>query len=320
MHAAVYRTNGGPEVLSYEELPDPLPGSNDVLVAVEAISIEGGDLLRRRGLPPSPNPRIEGYSAAGTITAVGPQVQGWEVGDRVVTFGENGSHAELRAVDAHLVWRVPDGLDMASAAVAVVGFGTAADALFRLAQVQPGEVVVVLGATGGVGVAAVQLAHLAGARVIGTGSNVESLDRLRPLGLNDVLVSAEGPITDRARALTGGRGADVLIDTVGGAALQDGIDALTDGGRAIMVGRIGPGKHTVDAYQLMIRRMSLIGCMFGPILDQPEVSHLVDDVLARMATGELTAVIDERFPLSRAVNAHRRAEERGRLGRVVMVP
>src|SRR4029453_1665036 len=81
-----------------------------------------------------------------------------------------------------------------------------------------------------------------------------------------------------------------------------GIDALTDGGRAIMVGRIGPGKHTVDAYRLMIRRMSLIGCMFGPILDQAEVSHLVDDVLARMATGELTAVIDERFPLSRAVD------------------
>jgi NADPH:quinone reductase-like Zn-dependent oxidoreductase len=209
---------------------------------------------------------------------------------------------------------------MASAAVALIGFGTAADALFRLGRVKAGETVIIQGAAGGVGLCAVQLAHKAGARVIGTGSTTTSLEQLRTYGLDEALATADGPISDRVMALTGGRGADLLIDTVGGPALQDGVNALANGGRAIMVGRIAAGEHKVDAFQLMTQRKSLIGCMFGQILDTPEIGQLVDDLLERVATGELKSVIDAEFPLSRAVDAHRRAEVRGRIGRVVMLP
>jgi len=320
MRAVVYRENGGPVVLSYEEVADPVAEEGQVVIRVEAISIEGADLLRRRGMPPVPNPRIEGYTAAGTVIAVGQGVTQWAVGDRVVTFGENGSHAELRAVDAHMVRRVPDGLGMAEAAAALIGFGTAADAVLRLGRLEAGETVLVQGAAGGVGLCAVQLAHRAGARVIGTGSSAASLERLRPFGLDEGLTTVEGPVAERVKALTNGRGADLLIDTIGGPGLQDGVNALADGGRAIMVGRIAKGEHTVDAYDLLIHRKSLTGCMFGPILEDPKVGRLADDVLARVATGELTSVIDEQFPLSRAADAHRRAEERGRIGRVVMIP
>jgi NADPH:quinone reductase len=320
MRAVVYRENGGPEVLSYEEVPDPVPGPGEVLMQVEAISIEGADLLRRRGLPPNPNPRIEGYTSAGTIVAVGPQVDKWQPGDRVVSFGENGSHAELRAVDARETFRVPDGLSMPAAAVALIGFGTAELAVAVLGDVQAGQTVLVQGAAGGVGVAAVQLAHRAGARVIGTGSTLASLERLREFGLDDALVASEGSVADRVKGLTDGRGADLLIDTIGGSALQDGVDALVDGGRAIMLGRIGDGEHTVDAYRLLITHKALIGCMFGPALHDPKTSQVVDDVLARVATGELISVVDSTFPLAQAVEAHRRAEERGKIGRVVMVP
>jgi NADPH:quinone reductase-like Zn-dependent oxidoreductase len=138
--------------------------------------------------------------------------------------------------------------------------------------------------------------------------------------LDEALATADGPIYDRVMALTNGRGADLLIDTVGGPALQDGINALATGGRAIMVGRIAEGEHQVDAFNLLMQRKSLIGCMFGQVLDTPEIGQLVDDLLARVATGELKSVIGDEFPLSRAVDAHRRAEERGRIGRVVMLP
>ena len=320
MFAAVYRTNGGPEVLSYEEVPDPVAQAGQILVRVEAISIEGADVLRRRGMRPNPNPRIEGYTAAGTVVALGAGVDSFAIGDRVVTFGENGSHAELRAVDAALARRLPQNLSMIDAAAALIGFGTAADALFRLGRLKAGETVLIQGAAGGVGVGAVQLAKRAGARVIGTGSTATSLEQLRQFGLDEALATTEGPVAERVLNLTAGRGADLLIDTVGGAALQEGVDSLADGGRAIMVGVIAGGEHKVDAYKLLITRKSLTGCMFGPILADPEIGSLADDVLARVATGELTAVVNQEFRLADAAQAHRRAEERGRIGRVIMVP
>jgi NADPH2:quinone reductase len=320
MFAAVYRTNGGPEVLSYEEMPDPIANPGQILVRVEAISIEGADVLRRRRTPPRPNPRIEGYTAAGTVVALGAGVDSFAVGDRVVTFGENGSHAELRAVDASFARRLPQNLSMIHAAVALIGFGTAANALFRLGRLKAGETVVIQGAAGGVGVCAVQLAHRAGARVIGTGSTTSSLEQLRRWGLDEALATSEGPVAKRVMSLTGGRGADLLIDTVGGAALQDGVDSLAEGGRAIMVGVNAGGEHKIDAYRLLVTRKSLTGCMFGPILADPDIARLADDVLARVAAGDLATVVDQQFRLADAVEAHRRAEERGRLGRVVMVP
>ena len=321
MKAVVYRENGGPEVLSYEEVTDPQPAAGEVLVKVESISIEGGDTLRRRRLPPKPNPRIEGYAASGEIIALGQGVTSFRVGDKVTTFAERGSHAELRTPKAEHCWLVPKGLDISAAAVALVGLGTAGAALFELAQLEAGQSVLISGAAGGVGVGAIQLAHKAGARILGTGSNPTSLELLRSYGLDEPLVVTDhGNLTQRVKDLTGGRGVDVFLDTVGGSTLQSGLDALVPGGRAVMVGAISTLKGTISPFSLLVQSQSLFGCMLPFLMPRPSVRELIGQILRRVAYGDLKAVIDRKYRLSEAQAAHTRAEERGRLGRVVMIP
>jgi len=321
MKAAVYRENGGPEVLSYEDVPDPAPGAGEVLIRVEAISIEGGDFLRRRGVPPNSNPRIEGYAAAGEVIGLGDGVSELAVGDRVTCWADSGSHAELRTPRAEHCWRVPAGMDIKAAAVTLIGLGTAGAALFEIGQLKAGQTVLITGAAGGVGLGAVQLAHQAGARVFGTGSNAASLEGLRRYGLDEPLVVVdEQPIAERVRQLTGGRGIDLLVDNVGGPALQDGLDAVAEGGRGVMVGVIGAISRSIDPFMLLMRNQALAGFMLPFLMPRPSVRSLIDDILSRVAAGELEAVVDQVFPLSQAAAAHARAEQRGRIGRVVMTP
>jgi NADPH:quinone reductase len=318
--AIVYRENGGPEVLSYEDVADLQPAPGEVLVKVEAISIEGGDLLRRRYVPPRPNPRIEGYAASGEVIALGEGVASFQIGDKVTTWAERGSHAELRTPRAEHCWLVPEGLDMIAAAVALVGLGTAGAGLFELGRLERGQTVLITGATGGVGVGAIQLAHTAGARVIATGSNLASLEGLRRYGLDEPLVVDREPFAQRVRDMTDGRGVDVFLDMVGGNALQSGLDSLVGEGRAVMVGAISTLKGTIAPYSLLVQGQSLFGCILPLLMPRPSVRRLIDEILQRLADGDLTAVIDREYRLSDAQAAHIRAEERGRIGRVVMTP
>ena len=184
MKAAVYDETGGPEVLRYEDFPDPVCGPGDVLVRVEAISIEGGDTLNRAGGEMATTPHVVGYQCAGTIVEVGADVTDRTVGERVVTTFLWGSHAELRAVPAAVAWPVPDGADIVAIACVPIAFGTADDCLFEFGHLQAGETVLVHAAAGGVGIAAIQLAKRAGATVIATASSDERLERVRPLGID----------------------------------------------------------------------------------------------------------------------------------------
>ncbi len=320
MKAVVYRENGGPDVLSYEDVADPRPAAGELLVRVEAISIEGGDLLRRRYVPPRPNPRIEGYAASGAVIALGEGVTSFQIGDKVTTYAERGSHAEFRIPRAEHCWLVPEGLAMNEAAVALVGLGTAGAALFELGQLEGGQTVLITGATGGVGVGAIQLAHTAGARVIATGSNLASLEGLRRYGLDEPLVVDREPFSQRVKDLTDGRGVDVFLDMVGGNALQSGLDSLVAEGRAVMVGAISTLKGKIAPYSLLAQGQSLFGCILPLLMPRPSVRRMIDEILQRLAGGELTAVIDREYRLSEAQAAHTRAEERGRIGRVVMIP
>ena len=178
MKAAVIYENGGPDVLKYEDVPDPDCPDGFVLVDVEAISIEGGDLLARAGSPPDAVPHIVGYLSAGTVAAVGAGVDTPAVGDRVVTLSPAGSHASMRAVPAMVTWPIPDGLDAAAAACVPVAFGTAQECLFTAADLSEGQTVLIHAGAGGVGMAAIQLAKQAGATVISTASSDEKLERL----------------------------------------------------------------------------------------------------------------------------------------------
>jgi NADPH2:quinone reductase len=319
MKAASYDRPGDPSVLNLVDAPDPVPADDELLIRVDAISIEGGDLLGRTGTARSGPSDVLGYAAAGEVLKIGAAVEGFTVGQKVTTFNFTGSHAELRAAPAATCWAIPHGLGAAEAAAIPCGPGTAALAL-RLGGLKKGETVVILGAAGGVGLAAVQIAAKAGARVIGTGTSVETLEKLRAYGLTDAIVVGEKSAGEQIRDLLGGDGADLLIDNVGGPALTDGLCALKDGGRAVLVGVFGGWNEPIDAGYLLLHRLSVIGCLLGVIMTEPDVHAMVGDLLLQAARGELKAPIDATFPLAQAASAHRRAEERGRLGRVIMVP
>src|ERR1700733_11886829 len=184
MKAAVIHENGGPDVLLYEDVSDPEGPDGFVLIDVEAISIEGGDVLARAGSPPPSVPHSVGYLAAGTVIEVGAGVQDLAVGERIVTLNAAGSHASKRAVPAMSTWPIPEGLDAAVAASVPVAFGTAQECLFTAGRLEAGQTALIHAGAGGVGMAAIQLAKHAGAAVIATASSDEKLTRLRDLGLD----------------------------------------------------------------------------------------------------------------------------------------
>lgn len=319
MTAVTYRNPGPPDVLEVANVPDAVAGEGELLIRVEAISIEGGDLVARRELTAGAPPRILGYAASGEIIGLGRGVEGFTPGQKVATFGFSGSHAELRSVPAATSWIIPDGLDVKVAATVPCGPGTAALAL-QLGELQAGENVLVTGAAGGVGFAAVQLAAKAGAHVIGTGTNRTILDGLREFGLSDAIVTRDGsPLCDQVRSVVGGE-VDLLIDTVGGLALTDGLAALKEGGKAVLIGVFGGREHPIDAGRLIMRRNSFIGCLLGKVMGEPKQRALIGQLLKQAARGDLQIPIDATYRLADAAQAHQRAEQRGRVGRVIMVP
>ncbi|HEY4377182.1 MAG TPA: zinc-binding dehydrogenase, partial [Acidimicrobiales bacterium] len=220
MKAAVYYETGAPEVLRYEDVPDPVMGAGDVLIRVEAISIEGGDTLNRAGGEMPSVPHIVGYQCAGTIVGVGSAVSDRREGQRVVTTGLWGSHAELIAAPAVLTWPLPDGADVVAAACVPVAFGTAHDCLFEFGHLVAGETVLIQAGAGGVGVAAIQLAKRAGATVLATASSDERLAKLADLGLDHPVNYSQDDWVDQVRDLTDGDGVELVVDSVGGTILQ----------------------------------------------------------------------------------------------------
>src|SRR5262245_57486650 len=184
MKAAVYYENGGPEVLRYEEVPDPKCAPNGVVLDVKAVGIEGGDLGNRARGPLASRPHIVGYNCAGVVSEVGANVTDRKVGDRVTALMFNGSHAARAAVSAAQTWLVPEGLSFEAAACVPVAWGTAHDCLFEFGRLTAGETVLIQAGTSGVGIACVQLAKRAGATVIATSSSDEKLERLKAYGMD----------------------------------------------------------------------------------------------------------------------------------------
>ncbi|SNY37194.1 quinone oxidoreductase family protein [Paractinoplanes atraurantiacus] len=322
MKAAVYYENGGPEVLRYEEVPDPAPQAGEVLLRVQAVGVQGGDLLHRQVSPFPSAPHIGGYQAAGTIAAVGEGVTSVREGQRAVAFMMAGSHAELAAVPLHNVYVVPDDMDPRIAAGIPVEFGTADDCLFEFGRLRAGETVLIQAAAGGVGLAAVQLAKAAGATVIGTASSDEKLARLADYGLDHAINYKDQDVVERVRDLTGGRGVDLVVDPVGGRTLEGSINALAYRGRISWVGQASRDTYSPQLGPLMGKSASLNGVYFGA-----EMSHypartraLIEKLIGRVASGELKVVIDREFPLSEAAEAHRYIESRAAFGRVLLIP
>jgi NADPH2:quinone reductase len=319
MKAAVYHETGGPEVFRYEDVPDPDCHPRGIVVQVEAVSIEGGDVLHRAGGEMAGRPHVVGYQCAGTVRAVGEQVTDRAPGQRVVVTTPHGSHAELVSVPATSSWLVPDGLDIALAACVPIPFGTADDCLFEFGRLQAGESVLIQGGAGGVGLAAIQLAKRAGATVLATASSDNKLERLRAFGLDHGINYRERELIPAVREATEGRGVNLVVDPVG-TTLADSIACLAYRGRAITVGNAGRSNRQIDAGLLTRGNQSLTGVYLGAEMATPRVHDMIARHLDDVAAGRLNVVVDRTYPLSEAAAAHRYIESRQAFGRVVLVP
>lgn len=323
MKAAVYYETGTPDVLRYEELPDPPCHPRGVVIDVKAISIEGGDVLNRAGGEMNARPHIVGYQCAGVVREAGAEVTDRKPGDRVVALMANGSHASVVSVPAAQTWLVPDALSIEEASTVPVPWGTADDCLFEFGHLKSGETVLVQAGGGGVGIAAIQLAKRAGATVLATASTDNKLERLKPLGLDHGINYRGEDFVAAVRRITGGRGVDLVVDSVGGATLQGSLDSLAYRGRAISVGNAGRDAATrPDIGVLSAGNRSLTGVFLGAeaLMNPGRVQPMIARHIADIASGALKVVIDRTFPLPEAAAAHAYIESRAAFGRVLLVP
>ncbi|MDZ4870076.1 MAG: zinc-binding alcohol dehydrogenase family protein [Alphaproteobacteria bacterium] len=320
MKAAVYYENGPPSVFKYEDVEDPHVYAPGVLIKVEAVSIEGGDTLNRMGGPLITVPHIVGYQAAGTIVQVGKDVTHLKVGQKVVTVNAFGSHAELRSVPARNAWVAPDGFDIRQASAIPVPFGTADDCLFEFGRLKAGETVLVQAGAGAVGLAAIQLAKRAGARVFATASSEEKLAKLKPFGMDHGINYAKHDVVAEVMKLTDNKGVDLVVDPVGGSTLEKSIAATGARGRVSMVGNAGREDSRVDVRPLMAANRSLTGVFLGAEIMTDRVHDMIQRHINDAAAGKLKVVIDKTFALKDAAAAHAYIEGRGAVGRVLLIP
>ena len=321
MKAAVYYETGAPEVLRYEEVPDPSCPPNGVVIDVKAIGIEGGDVGNRARGMMAARPHVVGYNCAGVVREVGAQVTDRKVGDRVTALMMNGSHAARAAVAVAQTWLVPEALSLEHAACVPVAWGTAHDCLFEFGRLRAGESVLVQAGGSGVGLACVQLAKRAGATVFATAGSKEKLERLAALGVDHGICYREVDFVEAVQKLTQNRGVHLVVDAVGDT-LQRSLLCLGYRGRAITVGNASRSDMKIDPSPLAPGNRSLTGVFFGAevALATARVRAMLDRILADLAQGELSVVIDRRFPLSEAAAAHAYIESRAAFGRVVLIP
>lgn len=322
MKAAVYYQTGAPDVFRYEQVADPTCGPGQVLIEVQAISIEGGDTLHRAGGDMASRPHIVGYQCAGVVREVGAGVSDRTVGQRVVGVMMHGSHAALAVVPAMTTWVLPDELDLKLGACVPIPFGTADDCLFEFGRLQAGETALIHAGAGGVGIAAIQLAKRAGAIVLATASSDEKLSRLKPLGLDHGINYRNGDFVAAVRECTGGRGADVIVDSVGGHTLEGSIEAAAYRGRIAYVGSAGRDAYRPSFDALRPGNKTVTGVFFGAelMLSHRRVHGMVAGHLADLARGSLRVIVDREYPLAKAAAAHAYVESRQPVGRVLLLP
>ncbi|HSU42406.1 MAG TPA: NAD(P)H-quinone oxidoreductase, partial [Polyangiaceae bacterium] len=260
MRAVVVRAPGGPEVLELAEVPDPVPGEREVVIDVRAAALNRADLLQRRGVyPPPPGAStLLGLECAGVVAALGPGIASAKVGDRVMALLPGGGYAERVAVHEQLLLPIPDALDFVQGAAVPEAFLTASEALFSLGRVMPGDWVLIHAAASGVGSAAVQLARLAGARVLAT-TSAGKVEAVRALEPDRVVARDREDFASVALELTDGRGVDVIVDLVGAAYFAQHAACLAVLGRHVVVGLVGGAKVELDLGRVLARRLSILG-------------------------------------------------------------
>ena len=303
------------------DLPDPVPGPGEVLVAVAAAGLNHADLMQIRGAypPPPGESEVPGLECAGRVLA--PEGPGlWQPGARVMALVGGGAHATRAVIPAGQLMPVPDNLSWSEATAIPEAGLTAWTNLVAEGGLQAGETVLVTGATGGMGSFAVQLARELGARVLAAGRNLERLEQLRALGVEEICVAGSG-LAGQVREATGGRGVDLVIDFVGGAAINAHLGALCDNGRLILVGLLAGRRAEVDLAPVLSRRLHIAGSVLRP-RPRAEKAKLTAAfaafALPRLRDGRLRPVVDRVLPFEQAAEAYRALERGAPFGKVVL--
>jgi synaptic vesicle membrane protein VAT-1 len=336
MRQVVITRHGPPEVLQLREAPDPVPGRGEVRIAVRAIGVNFSDILARVGLyPDAPKPPcVVGYEVAGYIEAVGPDVINRRVGDRVMALTHFGGYADAVVVPAAHTYRVPSRLSDAEAAAVPVAYLTSIVALYKLAALEPGETVLIHGAAGGVGTAAIQLARLRRAVIIGTASAAKH-DAVRGFGADHVVDSRRADLVAEVRRLTKDRGVDVVLDPLCGKSFRDSYRLLAPLGRLVMFGvsQAVPGARrrlwsaarmlwqmpTFRPLALINQNRGVLGLNLGRLWhESARLDASMNLLLPEFESGRLQAIVGGTFPLERAADAHRFMHERRNVGKVVL--
>ena len=331
---------GGPEVLTYEDVPDPKPRQDQVLVRVRACALNHLDLWVRKGLPGVKLPHILGSDIAGEVAEVGEYVAGFKAGQRVLIApmhfcgscakcvrglqnqcpeftvlgnGVDGGNCDLIAVPSMNLIPIPDGLDFTQAASLPLVFLTAWHMLVGLAGVRPGQTVLVLGASSGVGIAAIQIAKMFQCRVITTAGDEAKLEKARGLGADHGIHHYKQRISDEVRKLTHKEGADIVIEHVGAATWDESVKSLKSSGTLVTCGATTGPNVGIDLRHLFARQLRLLGSYMGTMGEFHEV-------LSHVFAGRLQPVVDRVFPLSEIRAAHEYLEKSQMFGKVVVTP
>jgi len=324
MRAIVTHGTGGPEVLVPGHAERPKAGPDQVLIRVAATSVNRADVAQRQGnYPPPPGESpILGLEVAGRIEEVGAGVGRWRPGDRVMTLVGGGGYAEYAVASTGTLLPVPARFDLVAAAAIPEVFITAYLNILREAALRQHETLLVHGGASGVGTAAIQLARrLREARVLVTVGSEAKADACRALGAEPILYRAEN-FAERVRALTDGRGADVILDHIGGDYLVDNLRCLALYGRLVIIGLLGGNKAELNIGQLMVKRQRVIGSVLRarPVAEKAEICRAFRaEVMPLIEDGRLEPVIHARLPLERAAEAHRLMGENANIGKLLLV-
>ena len=326
MRAAVITQPGGPEVLEIRDVDPPAVGAGELLIRVRATGLNRADILQRRGgyaPPPGAPATIPGLEYAGEVVEICDGVDGFSLGDRVYGITGGGAHAELLAVPASTAARVPTPLSWTDAGAIPEAFITAHDALITQARMTRGDRVLIHAVGSGVGLAAVQVARLVGARAYGTSRTPDKIERARQYGLDDgAAISDPGELAAYASNWAP-HGFDVVLDLVGGAYTPASIAVLAMRGRLMLVGLVAGASAAMDLRRILSRRVAVIGTMLRSRSVEEKAdatARFASDLSAGFESGTLSAVVDTVFPLEAIAEAHRRMESNATFGKIVITP
>jgi putative PIG3 family NAD(P)H quinone oxidoreductase len=323
MTAIAIRAPGGPEVLVPEERPLPVPGQGEILVKVAAAGVNRPDVMQRQGLYPPPKgaPDIPGLEIAGEVAALGAGVTRWKIGDKVMALVVGGGYADYCLAHEGHALPVPSPLSMVEAAAVPETFFTVWHNVFERGALKSGETLLVHGGTSGIGTAAIQLAKAFGAKVFTTAGSAEKCAFCRKLGADLAINYKTEDFVAAIKDASGGKGADVILDIIGGGYIERNYEAAAVEGRIVQIAFQGSAKAEVNFMRLMLKRLHHTGSTLRSrsVADKAAMARAIEaKVLPLMAQGRVKPVIDSTFPLTQAAAAHVRIESGAHIGKIVL--